>query len=68
MGTAAPPAETPLVLVDREGRRRVVLAADHAAQAAGLHVGLPASKAQALESRLVILDAEPKALSLANDL
>ena len=44
-GDAAPPRETPLVLVGREGRRRVVLAADAAAQAAGLRVGMPATKA-----------------------
>ncbi|TIO21416.1 MAG: DNA polymerase Y family protein, partial [Mesorhizobium sp.] len=30
-GDAAPPPETPLVLVGRDGRRRVVLAADAAA-------------------------------------
>jgi len=59
MGDAAPSAETPLVLVGREGRRRVVLAADHAAKAAGLHAGTPATKAQALVPGLVILDAEP---------
>jgi len=29
-GVAAPPAEAPLVLIGREGRRRVVLAADAA--------------------------------------
>jgi protein ImuB len=39
----------------------VVLAADRAAQAAGLRVGMPASKAQALVSGLIIRDAEPAA-------
>ncbi|RUV54403.1 DNA polymerase Y family protein, partial [Mesorhizobium sp. M5C.F.Ca.IN.020.14.1.1] len=34
-GDAAPPAEAPLVLIGRDGSRRVVLAADAAAQAAG---------------------------------
>jgi protein ImuB len=38
-----------------------VLAADRAAQAAGLRVGMPASKAQALVSGLIIWDAEPAA-------
>ena len=57
----APPPETPLILVGRDGRRRVVLAADAAAQAAGLHVGMPATKAQALVRSLVILDADPAA-------
>jgi protein ImuB len=41
LGADAPPAEAPLVLIGRVGRRRVVLAADAAAQAAGLHVGMP---------------------------
>jgi protein ImuB len=56
-GNAAPPPETPLILVGREGRRRVVLAADAAAQAVGLRVGMPATKAQALVRGLVIQDA-----------
>jgi protein ImuB len=58
-GAMAPPAETPLILVGRDGRRRVVLAADAAAQAAGLRVGMPATKAQALVQGLVIQDADP---------
>ena len=60
-GDTAPPPETPLILVGRDGRRRVVLAADAAAQAAGLRVGMPASKAQALVQGLVIQDADPTA-------
>jgi protein ImuB len=47
--------------VGRDGRRRVVLAADAAAQTAGLRVGMPASKAQALVQGLVIQDADPTA-------
>ena len=47
-GDTAPPPETPLILLGRDGWRRVVLAADVAAQAVGLHVGMPATKAQAL--------------------
>jgi protein ImuB len=39
----------------------VVLAADAAAQAAGLRVGMPASKAQALVRGLAIQDADPAA-------
>src|ERR1700710_2513599 len=58
---AAPPPETPLILVGRDERRRVVLAADAAAQAAGLRVGMPASKAQALVQGVVIQDADPAA-------
>ena len=39
----------------------MVLAADDAARQAGLHVGMPATKAQALVPDLVIKDAEPEA-------
>ena len=66
-GDAAPPVETPLVLVGRDGRRRVVLAADAAAQAAGLRVGMPASKAQVLVPGLIIQDAAPAADAEALD-
>src|ERR1700733_11228212 len=55
---AAPPAEAPLVLIGREGRRRVVLAADAAAHRAGLRVGMPATKAQALVPGLMVKDAD----------
>ena len=48
LGDAAPLPETPIVLVGREGRRREILAADAAAQRAGLRIGMAASKAQAL--------------------
>ena len=60
-GDTAPPPEVPLILVGRDGRRRVVLAADVAAQSAGLRVGMPASKAQALVHGLVVKDADPTA-------
>jgi hypothetical protein len=61
-GAMAPPAETPLILVGRDGRRRVVLAADAAAQAAGLQrfrlgplatPGRPLSSQKAQRSRSV---------------
>ena len=58
-GDAAPPPEAPLVVVGRDGRRRVVLAADAAAHAAGLRVGMAAIKAQVLVPRLLIHDADP---------
>ncbi len=67
MGAAAPPAEAPLVLIGREGRRRVVLAADAAAQRAGLRVGMPATKAQAVVPGLIVKDAEPAADARALD-
>jgi len=57
----APPRETPLVLVGQDGRRRAVLAADAAAYAAGLRIGMAATKAQALVQGLVIQDADPTA-------
>ena len=59
LGAAAPSAETALVLIGRDGRRRVVLAADKAALAAGLRIGMPATKAQALVPELIIRDADP---------
>ncbi|WP_036262889.1 DUF6504 family protein [Methylocapsa aurea] len=61
LGATAPPAEAPLVLVGRDGRRRVVLAVDAAAQAAGLDVGMPVTKAQALTPGLIVMDADPEA-------
>lgn len=64
---AAPPPEAPLVLVGQDGRRRVVLAADAAAHAAGLRVGMPATKAQVLVPGLIIEDADPVADAQALD-
>jgi protein ImuB len=67
LADTAPPPETPLVLVGHEGRRRVVLAADAAAQRAGLRVGMPATTAQALVLGLIVKDAEPAADAEALD-
>ncbi|MBD9573022.1 Y-family DNA polymerase [Ensifer adhaerens] len=61
LGDAAPPAETPLVLVGREQRRRVVLSVNAAAIAAGLRPRMAATKAQALVAGLVVMDADPAA-------
>jgi protein ImuB len=58
LGDAAPPPDTPLVLIGRDGRRQVVLAADAAARRAGLRVGMPATKAQALVIGLVLMEAD----------
>lgn len=58
-GDAAPPAEAPLVLIGRDGNRRVVLAADAAALAAGLRPGMPVTKAQVLVPGLIVQDADP---------
>lgn len=60
-GDAAPSAEAPLVLIGREGNRRVVLAANAAAVAAGLRPGMPVTKAQVLVPDLIVQDAEPTA-------
>lgn len=65
MGANAPSLDTPLVLIGHEGRRRVVLAADQAARRAGLAVGMPVTKAQALVAGLTIMEADPKADSVA---
>lgn len=58
---AAPPPEAPLILAGRDGNRQVVLAADAAARAMGLYVGMPTSKARVLVRDLVIQDADPAA-------
>lgn len=60
-GDATPPAEAPLVLIGRDKNRRVVLAADAAAFAAGLRAGMPVTKAQVLVPGLAIQDADPQA-------
>src|SRR5271154_2204861 len=61
LGAVAPPAETPLVLIGREGSRRVVLTADKAAFRAGLRAGMPATKAHALVKDLIVMDVVPAA-------
>lgn len=61
MGDAAPPPEVPLVLIGRDARRRVVTAVNRAALNTGLRVGMVATKAQALVSGLVTMNADPKA-------
>lgn len=53
-GDAAPPVEAPLVLIGRDRRREVVLAADATAQTAGVRVGMPATKARVLVPGLIV--------------
>ena len=60
MGNAALPRETALVMIARDANRRIVWAADGAAQALGLRPGLPATQAHALVPGLVTFDAEPE--------
>lgn len=52
------PPEVPLILKGSDGRRRVVLEADRAAEALGIHIGMPVAKAQVLVADLVIHDAD----------
>lgn len=61
MGAAAPPRETPLVLAGQDGQRRLVIAADQAAQALGLVPGLPLAQAQARVPGLHIEPADAAA-------
>jgi protein ImuB len=61
MGAAAPDAAMPLVLVGQTGRRREVVAANASAIQAGLRMGMPATKAQALVKELIIRPADPAA-------
>jgi protein ImuB len=58
MANFAPSPEAPLVLVGRDGRRRVVLAADRAAKHAGVTVGMAASQAQAMLPGLIVQEAD----------
>jgi protein ImuB len=58
-GAAAPRADAPLVIVGRDGSRRMVTAADAAAVVLGVRVGMPAAKAQALVAGIEIRDADP---------
>lgn len=57
-GSVAPPVETPLVLIGREGNRRLVLAADRAALAAGLRVRMTVTRAQVMVPGLLVQDAD----------
>ena len=58
MGSSAPPTEAPLVLVGRSNRKRVLLAVDQAARAAGLYPGMDATKARILMPGLTMHDAK----------
>ena len=60
LGSGAPSPDTPVVLVGREGSRRMVLAVNAAARALGLHSGMSATQAQALLPNLATFEAEPK--------
>ncbi|MBK8176622.1 MAG: DNA polymerase Y family protein [Rhodospirillales bacterium] len=67
MGATALPPEVPLVLIGRDGRRRIVWAADAAAQRLGLRPGMAATQAHALVPGLQTHDAQPAADDAALD-
>ncbi|MGZ8360708.1 MAG: Y-family DNA polymerase [Allosphingosinicella sp.] len=67
MGAVALPPEVPLVLIGRDARRRIVWAADEAAQRLGLRRGMAATQAHALVPGLRTHDAEPAADDAALD-
>ncbi|MBY5646349.1 Y-family DNA polymerase [Rhizobium leguminosarum] len=51
----------PIAVISKSGSKRWVSAADAAARKAGIHVGMPAAKAQALFQGLRMIDADPAA-------
>ncbi|WP_172746697.1 DNA polymerase Y family protein [Neorhizobium sp. T25_13] len=53
------PPEQAIAVIARSGSKRWVSAADAAARKAGVHVGMPAAKAQALFRGLMLVDADP---------
>ncbi|NLS06328.1 DNA polymerase Y family protein [Rhizobium sp. P32RR-XVIII] len=55
------PAEQPIAVISKSGSKRWVSAADPVARKAGVHVGMPAAKAQALFQGLRMIDADPAA-------
>lgn len=55
------PAEQPIAVIARSGSKRWVSAADAAARKAGVRVGMPAAKAQALFRGLMLEDADQAA-------
>jgi protein ImuB len=67
MGATAPPPEAPLILICRDGRRRIVRAANAAARQLGLHPGLAASQAHALVPGLIAHEADAVADDAALD-
>src|SRR5829696_3639151 len=56
----APPREKPLVMATKIGPRRVIVAADKAAQALGLRAGLTVAHAQALVPELHVAESIPE--------
>ncbi|MDE1991181.1 MAG: DNA polymerase Y family protein [Rhizobiaceae bacterium] len=59
LGHQAPGVEMPLIMAGREGSRRVIVAADAAARAVGLRVGMTVAKAQALVKDVIVEEHRP---------
>jgi protein ImuB len=55
------PPEQAIAVIARSGSKRWVSAADAAARKSGVHVGIPAAKAQALFRGLTMIDSDPVA-------
>src|SRR4051812_31408878 len=60
-GSSAPALDEPLAIAGHDGRRRVVMAADQAAQALGVRPGLPLAEAQARVPGLHVAPHDPAA-------
>ncbi|ASR10795.1 nucleotidyltransferase (plasmid) [Rhizobium leguminosarum bv. viciae] len=59
------PVEQAIAVISKSGSKRWVSAADAAARKAGVHLGMPAAKAQALFQGLLMIDADPAADAVA---
>ncbi|WP_457584498.1 Y-family DNA polymerase [Ensifer canadensis] len=57
--------DLPLVVIAKSGSKRWIAALDHVARQAGLHVGMPAAKAQAIIRDLQMIDADPNGDAVA---
>jgi protein ImuB len=58
-GEATLSADRPLAIIAKGGSKRWIAALDHKARQVGLHVGMPAVKAQAIVRDLQMVDADP---------
>ncbi|WP_276122169.1 Y-family DNA polymerase [Pararhizobium qamdonense] len=55
------PVEQAIAVIAKSGSKRWVSAADASAKKAGVRIGMPAAKAQALFQGLLMIDADPRA-------
>ena len=62
-GDASPPADAPLVMAGRTGRRRLITALDANAERLGVRIGMAVTKAQALVPGLIVAESDPVAES-----